>query len=252
MGRKRGGHGGEGHASSERWLLTYADLITLLLAFFIIMYAMSETDAKKMEELARSLQSTFHLSSGGGTDAALPPASNDMLTGGGALLPEAKALMEIQEQLERELASQNGAEAAQSVTTSLNQRGLVISLANSAFFDSGEASLRPEARNVLKTVAGTLKSSKRFIMVEGHTDNTPINTARYPSNWELSTARATTVVRYLITDYGLPPKRLSAAGYGEYYPLVANTTFENRARNRRVDLVILRSDLKGQRPGGQL
>lgn len=250
MGRrkKHGEHGG----SHERWLLTYADMITLLLVLFIVLLAMSETDAAKAKELAQSLRSAMHLSAGGGTDAALPPASNDMLTGGGALLPEAQALMKIQEKLEQEIAAQNGAEAAQSVTTSLSQRGLVISLANSAFFDSGEASLRPQARSVLKTVAGTLKSSKRFIMVEGHTDNTPINTARYPSNWELSTARATTVVRYLITDYGIPPKRLSAAGYGEYYPLVANTTFENRARNRRVDLVILRSDLKGQRPGGQL
>jgi chemotaxis protein MotB len=89
-------------------------------------------------------------------------------------------------------------------------------------------------------------------MIEGHTDNTPIHTLQYPTNWELSTARATTVVRWLIANYRLPPARLSAAGYGEYHPLVANTTPENRAKNRRVDIVLLRSDLKGQRPGGQL
>lgn len=251
MGRRKG-HGGAHGGSHERWLLTYADMITLLLVLFIVLLAMSETDAAKAKELAQSLRSAMHLSAGGGTDAALPPASKDLLVGGGALLPEAEALMKIQEALEKAIANENGAEAAQTVTTSLNQRGLVISLANSAFFDSGEASLRPAARNVLRTIAGTLKSSGRFIMIEGHTDNTPISTARYPSNWELSTARATTVVRSLITEHGLPPKRLSAAGYGEYYPLVANSTPENRARNRRVDIVILRSDLKGQRPGGQL
>lgn len=249
MGRRRGGHGG-GHSSSERWLLTYADMITLLLALFIVMYAMSEISVKKMDELSKSLSTAFH--SGGGNDMALPPASKDMLNGGGALLPEQQRMMELQEQLEQEVMAKHGAEAAANVTTSLTQRGLVVSLSNSAFFAAGEAELRGEAESVLKTVAGFLKASGRHIMVEGHTDNTPIRTSRYPSNWELSTARATTVVRWLIERHNFQPRRLSAAGYGEYYPMVPNNTPDNQAKNRRVDLVILRTDLQGQRPGGMM
>ena len=112
--------------------------------------------------------------------------------------------------------------------------------------------MRPGAKEALRTIAGSLSFANRHVMVEGHTDNAPIHTFRYPSNWELSTARATTVVRSLITDFHLSPKRLSASGYGEYYPVAPNDTPENRAKNRRVDIVILRSDLKGQRPGGTL
>jgi chemotaxis protein MotB len=246
--KRRGGHGG--HSSSERWLLTYADMITLLLALFIVMYAMSEVSVKKMDELSKSLSTAFH--TGGGSTDPLPPASKELLSGAGALLPEEKRLMDMQEKIEQEVMAKHGAEAAANVTTSLTQRGLVVSLSNSAFFGAGEAELRPEAVGVLQTVAGFLKSSGRQIMVEGHTDNTPIHTVRYPSNWELSTARATTVVRWLIERYSFQPRRLSAAGYGEYYPLVRNNTAANQAKNRRVDLVILRSDLKGQRPGGMM
>lgn len=246
--KRRGGHGG-GHSSSERWLLTYADMITLLLVFFIVLYSMASPEAHKFDELQKSLTSAFHVTSGAST--AILTGSVNPIQGGSAIIPEMQALMKMQEKLEKDIAKQNGQEASKSVSTSLNQRGLVISLANSAFFDAGDAQIRPEAQAVLATIATTLAKSGRNIMIEGHTDNTPINTYRYPSNWELSTARATAVVRYLITQAGIQPRRLSAAGYGEYYPLVANTTPENRAKNRRVDIVILRSDLKGQRPGGQ-
>lgn len=249
MGRRRGGHGG-GHSSSERWLLTYADMITLLLALFIVMFAMSEISVKKMEELSKSLSNAFH--SGGGNDMALPPASKDLLTGAGALLPEQQRMLELQEKIEQEVMAKHGAATAAGVTTSLTQRGLVVSLSNSAFFGAGEAELRGEAEAVLRTVAAFLKGTGRHIMIEGHTDNTPIRTSRYPSNWELSTARATTVVRWLIERYNFQPRRLSAAGYGEYYPMVPNNTPDNQAKNRRVDLVILRTDLQGQRPGGML
>lgn len=248
--RRRGGHGG-GHASHERWLLTYADLITLLLAFFIILYAMSKSDYHKMYDLSRALSSAFHASQGGNKDV-MPPSDPSVLKGGFSVLPESAQMMQLQEQLEKQIAKENGPQGMEGVNTTLTERGLVVSLASSAFFESGEADLRPEARGVLASVAKNLIKSGRNIMIEGHTDNTPITTARYPSNWELSTARATTVVRWLIAAYHLPPDRLSASGYGEYHPLVANTTPENRSRNRRVDIVILRSDLNGQRPGGQL
>ena len=249
MSKRRGGHGAHG-ASHERWLLTYADMITLLLVLFIVLLAMAEINAKKFETLGHSMRSAFHATAGG-SEAVLQPGSKDVLSGGGAaILPEQQALMEIQERFDQIMAQKQGAGSSeQAITTSLTDRGLVLSLANTVFFNAGEASIRPQVRDLLATVAGTIKDSGRNVMIEGHTDNTPISTARFPSNWELSTSRATEVVKALITDYGLPPKRLSAAGYGEYYPVAPNTTEANRARNRRVDIVILRGDLQGMRPG---
>jgi chemotaxis protein MotB len=226
-------------------------LITLLLAFFIILYAMSKSDYHKMHELSHSLSSAFHASSGGQAQP-LPPGDPSVLTGGASVMPESAAMIKLQEAVEKQIVKDNGMDALRSVSTTVNERGLVVSLANSAFFESGEAALRATSTGILKSVAKVLKAAGRNVMVEGHTDNTPIHTMLFPSNWELSTARATTVVRWLLTTYKLPPDRLSASGYGEYHPLVANTTPENRAKNRRVDIVILRSDLKGQRPGGQL
>lgn len=249
MGRRRGGHGG-GHSSSERWLLTYADMITLLLALFIVLFAMSLTDAHKLADLKTSLASAFHVSSGASN--AVMSGTPNVMTGQTAMIPEFQAEANMQHQIEKDIAKQEGDAATRSVSTSINQRGLVISLANSAFFNEGEDELRPEAQRILDTIAPTLAKSGRALMIEGHTDTTPIHTSRFRDNWELSTARAATVVRFLITRHQLSPKRLSAAGYGEYYPLVANNTPENRAKNRRVDIVVLRSDLKGQRPAGQL
>lgn len=251
MRKRRGGHGG-GHGSSERWLLTYADLITLLLAFFVILYALAQTDHKKVSELINSMRSAFHFTQGAGEKPLT--GQPDVLVGGQS--PMDFAMLQMQDQLEKEIAKQFGDQQAedgqQAVTTTLTERGLVVSLASSAFFDAGAADLRPDAIALMRTVAWTLKNSGKNIMIEGHTDDTPIHTAMFPSNWELSTHRATAVVRYLVEAYKLPPERLSAAGYGEYKPLVANTSPANRAKNRRVDIVILKADIKGQRPAGQL
>ena len=245
MSKRRGGHGAHG-ASHERWLLTYADLITLLLVFFVVLYSMSSPTLHKFDELHRSLKDAFHVTSGASN--SILSGSQTPIEGGVAVVPELQAMMEMQEKLEKEISQKYGKAGMESVRTSVNQRGLVISLASSSFFDEGNATLKPAAIGILRTISKTLKASRRDIMIEGHTDNTPIHTLQFPSNWELSTGRATNVVKWLITAAGLPPRRLSAAGYGEYYPLVPNTTPENRAKNRRVDIVILRSDLKGQRP----
>jgi chemotaxis protein MotB len=244
MSKRRGGHG-SGHAGGqERWLLTYADLITLLLVFFVVLYAMSSPVTHKYDELTHSLNSAFHITSGASNSVL--SGNPAVMTGSTAFIPEMQALAQMQDNLDKTLSKSHI--GTNSVTTTINQRGLVISLANSAFFDSGSATFKPAAKIILKSIIPTLKGSGRALMVEGYTDNTPIHTSQFPSNWELSTARATTVVRTLITDEGLSPKRLSAAGYGEYYPLVPNTTAANRAKNRRVDIVILRSDLKGAHP----
>lgn len=253
MGRRRGGHGG-GHSSHERWLLTYADMITLLLALFIVMFAMSSLDVKKYTVLAKVLASSFNPVTTGSPSVLSQSqdpmdhiGSQPIMDGGN---PEYKELLKDMQAIRDRITQVNGVEASKGVSMSITERGLVVSLANSSFFEAGDATLRPQAYQTLRTIAGNLKFDKRNIMVEGHTDNTPIRTSRFPSNWELSTSRATTVVRTLITDFHLSPKRLSAAGYGEYYPVASNATEEGRAKNRRVDIVILRSDLKGQRPGG--
>jgi chemotaxis protein MotB len=240
-----GGHGGGG----ERWLLTYADLITLLLAFFVILFAMSSTDKHKFDEVSTTLRSAFHVTSGG-SNHVMPPGSDKILpTNGNSILPEMKALDALGQQLKERIVQEHGSEAEQKVSTVLSQRGLVITLANSAFFNPGDAVLRPEARSILKTIAWTLLHANRDILIEGHSDNTPIRNPMYPSNWELSTARSTQVVRTLIQDFAIKPTRLSAAGYGEYYPVAPNNNEYNRAKNRRVDIVILRSDYKSARPG---
>jgi len=253
VSKRRGGHGG-GHSSSERWLLTYADMITLLLALFIVMFAMSSLDVKKYNTLAKSLSGAFHVTSGASagvmesSDSVLPVNGTQPILEGGN--PEYQALKEIMQLMRERITRENGVEASKGVSMAVTERGLVVSLANSTFFDPGEATLRQEAKGALRTIAGSLLFTKRAVMVEGHTDNAPISTPNFPSNWELSTSRATTVVRTLITDFHLSPKRLSAAGYGEYYPVATNKTPDGRAKNRRVDIVVLRSDLKGQRPGG--
>lgn len=245
MGRKKK-HGG--HANHERWLLTYADLITLLMAFFVILYALAVSDHQKISELENALRNAFNITSGAGS-AALSGAPN-VLVGGAT--PVDFALVEMQKQIEKAAKDAQAEDGQAAVNTKMTERGLVVSLASSAFFDAGGAYLKPDAVKLMNKVAANLKRSNRNILVEGHTDDTPINTRQYPSNWELSTARATSVVRYFVEMHRIPPNRLSAAGYGEYKPLVANTSSYNRARNRRVDIVILRSDIRGQRPAGQL
>lgn len=130
----------------------------------------------------------------------------------------------------------------------LDERGLMIRFLDTTLFDLGKADLKPAARVILDNVAEILITLPNRIRVEGHTDNIPINTYLFPSNWELSTARATTVVRYFLEQYGFPPTQFSAAGYGEWHPVVPNDSMENRAQNRRVDIVILRTSIGQEEP----
>jgi len=135
------------------------------------------------------------------------------------------------------------AEGLSDVQLELQERGLIVRFAEQVFFDLGEATLKPEAMTALRKIAPVLKELPNALRVEGHTDNWPIRTERFPSNWELSVHRATNVVRFLIEEQGFDPDRLSAAGYAEYRPIRPNDTAENRAVNRRVDIVILNIDL---------
>lgn len=212
----------------ERWLVSYADFITLLFAFFVVLFAASTVDEKRMRSFAAGFE-RYIAHSGQGDVSQLPGSRHSELT-----IEEVQASLE---QLEADLWPE-----IQSAKIELSEepRGLVMSLSESALFPPGEARLQPRSIPVMRKVGEALSRVPGQIRLEGHTDDTPIQTRLYPSNWQLSTARATAVLKFLIHEKSIPLDRLSAAGYGEYRPLVPNDTPENRAKNRRVDVVILR------------
>jgi len=246
-GRRKKPHEG-GHENAERWLLTYADLITLLMVFFVVMYSLGRADVAKFARLQAALQRAFNVevlkgsvpTSLKGEDGAGDPSS--ILDGGSSLPQEAadSQLIGTVEDLRRALNQlPPPVQARAQVDVGTTADGVVISLAGNVLFDSGKADLRPEGLKLLDTLANRLRVMPNDLRIEGHTDDTPISTPLYPSNWELSAARATSVARYLSERGGIAPARLTAAGYGEFRPAAPNTTREGRARNRRVDIVIL-------------
>jgi chemotaxis protein MotB len=249
-GRKgRRGHGGGGHGSSERWLISYADFITLLLVFFIVLYSMSKIDQNKYDALKAALASSMTVVNLKGANGQADPS---VLNGTQGVLPAMDALIQL-EQVEFEkmkediqkVAEEEGVE--EEVQTTLDREGLTVSISNAGFFEAGEAVLRGEMVQTLDRLARMFKAQEHDLRIEGHTDNIPIRTAQYPSNWELSACRATALVRFLIERHGYDPRRLSALGYGEYDPKVANDTEAHRAENRRVDIVVLRRDAPATR-----
>jgi chemotaxis protein MotB len=229
MKKKKGGH--QEHENSERWLLTYADLITLLLGLFVILYAMSKVDAGKYKELVAAMGGVFGSGSAG------------VVQGGQGVinLPIPGAPSEKQ-RIEKELRSALGLDKhSLPISISHNERGVTVHMMEELLFPSGEADLKAASLPTLDTLAAVLRTLPNDIRVEGHTDNVPINTVQFPSNWHLSVARAVRTAYYLISRDGLPPSQVSVAGYSEYRPLLPNSTPENRAQNRRVDIVIVTS-----------
>lgn len=224
-----------------RWLLTYADLITLLLAFFIVMYSMSQIDAKKFGKMAEALHGVLK-----GGDNIL--ANGEQKTKGHGLLKLGNLRM-LQRQVEERFTTLGKQEEVQ---TEITERGLVVHILESTLFKEGSANLEPRAMEVLDLIYENIKGVPNHIRVEGHTDDRPINTVQYPSNWELSATRATQVAQYFINNYSLPPGKISALGYSEYRPVRPNNSIENRAKNRRVDVVILTMELSMKEPSSQL
>jgi chemotaxis protein MotB len=238
MRRKRREEEQENH---ERWLLTYADLITLLLAFFIMMYTLSKQDAVKYQEVTSYLRAIFTggtaiLNKGGAADAATEA------------MPSAEELnRQIMKQLEEEIKSMMPADGKDhNITVFVDERGIVVRVLDKAFFDEGKADLKERAKAAIKKIIPIIDQVNRPVRIEGHTDNVPISTNEFKSNWELSVRRATEVVRYII-DFGeLGPEKISAAGYAEYKPLMPNSTPENRALNRRIEIIIDKTNGKIQ------
>jgi chemotaxis protein MotB len=227
----------------DRWLLTYADLITLLLAFFIVMYSMSQIDAKRFGRMAEALNGVLR-----GGDMVVA-RYRDLPTSRGHGILKLGDLKMLQTRLQEELEERGRQEE---VITEITERGLVIHIVESALFRQGSADLEPRALEILDRVAATVSGMPNHVRVEGHTDDRPIHTERFPSNWELSAARATEVVRYFIESHGIESERISALGYGEYRPIRLNTSAENRAKNRRVDVVVLTMELSLKEPSSQL
>jgi chemotaxis protein MotB len=227
---------------NDDWMQTYADMVTLLMAFFVLLFSFSSVDAQKFESMLQSVQSALGIKLEMKMGATPIPPSEDQKE----LVVDAKELIKredmeqlkkVRDRLERNMASKlPGA----TMKMELEPRGLAIRFADTVLFDTGKAQLKDDAKPILKLFSEEMKGLPNHVRVEGHTDNRPINTPRFPSNWELSTARANQVLRYLLQLDGLKATRLSAAGYGEYRPVATNDTPEGRAKNRRVDLIILR------------
>ncbi len=249
----------EEHVNHERWLVSYADFITLLFAFFVVMFAASNEDEAKAGQVARSFQAAFSelgifspsaasVAIFGDGDAAASAMLDSIVImpgpGGGKGEGDYE-LEQVQDRLEKMLERE--VEEGQ-VRLNIDSRGLTVSLNEAGFFSPGAAVIEAQALEALEGIAARLLDLPYDLRVEGHTDDIPISTARFPSNWEFSTSRATNVLRYLIAQGGIPPSRLSAVGYGEYRPVAPNDTREGRGLNRRVDIVVLSTSAEQLEP----
>lgn len=234
--------------NNERWLLTYSDMITLLLIFFIVMYTLSRVDVKKFQALSTSLSKAM-----GAGGMVLDSPGPSVVPGISGTINEVAQNTGDNTQLEQvkkeldQYVKQSNLQAKVSVT--MEERGVVISFQDEVLFKLGSAVLTPRAREIIEKVGPILESVPNYLRVEGHTDNLTIHTVQYPSNWELSAARANTVLKELIRNFKIHPQRLSAVAYGEYRPLVPNDTDAHRQTNRRVNIVILRDKFGGAEPG---
>lgn len=234
-------HKHEEHENHERWLVSYADFITLLFAFFVVMYSISSVNIGKYRTVSESIK------------AALNPLANQ--SGANQIISVGEAKMALQgrnptdakevtirriRQLAQVIKDKQLKDMVAFVTVVQTINGdIVITIPDRLLFDSGEASVRTEALPFLEGLGGAILEMNRHARVEGHTDNVPIRTAQFPSNWELSAARAVMVVRVLSELYGVPADHLAAVGHADTRPLTANLEAEQRAKNRRVEVVIL-------------
>ncbi len=254
MSRRRhsGPHHEEEHAD-ETWLVPYSDVLTLLLALFIVLFASSQIDQKKFEQLAQSFSGAFQ----GGTsvldsmrtvpqsmdDQPRPDKVQSLFSVMGSeksanFQQETAQLLEAKRLLDRYIQDNNLTGA---FGTALTDDGLMVRIKDSALFASGQAELLPTSRAYATAIAAMLAALPQQVVISGHTDNLPINTAEFPTNWDLSAKRALNFMKFLLAEDGkLQPARFSAVGHGEYRPVAANATEEGRAHNRRVEVLIVR------------
>jgi chemotaxis protein MotB len=249
MGRR---HKHQAHENHERWLVSYADFITLLFAFFVVMFASSQTDKAKAQAVSNSVkealeggelaaavnkllggakddkgQGNAQMRGPGGAAKAQPQAAKDGIIA--ELMPSLESLTkELKEEIE-----------AGKLRINLEPRGLVVSLHEAAFFPSGEDTVSPASYTSIQKVANAIRKLPNPVRLEGHTDSVPIQTSRFRSNWDLSAARGIAMLDLLNTQYEIPRERMAISGYADIAPVASNDTEEGRRRNRRVDIVIL-------------
>lgn len=211
----------------ERWMISYADFVTLLFACFATMYAISQVDPNKFEKVVESMRSAFKsdtVRSSGPIIEGITPINPDVI------------------RLEKEFRKTiDTLSTKEDIEVRRDERGVIISLGDHVLFDVGQAIIKEAAIPTLTAIASIIQKLPNNVTVEGHTDNVPISSSKYASNWELSTARATSVLNYLLKNYNLSPERFSAAGYAEFKPIALNATPSGRAKNRRVDIVVIQS-----------
>ncbi|WP_342563750.1 flagellar motor protein MotB [Paenibacillus sp. FSL R7-0345] len=245
----------EEHAD-ESWLLPYSDLMTLLVALFLVMYAMSATDAKKFEQMSQAFSTALNGGTGildqrsaSPTESQLDQGKNDKMdnvvapnTGESEIAKLRKQEQEDLEKLKKQFdqyIEKNG--LTDLLSTKLNQSQLMITISDNALFASGEAEVKDESRQLAKSISYMLQQFPDYnVLVQGHTDNIPISNSSYSSNWDLSVDRALHFMKILLLNPNLDPVKFSPIGYGEYHPIASNSTAAGRAQNRRVEVSILR------------
>ena len=234
------------HENHERWLVSYADFITLLFAFFAVLYATSVSDVKKQEDFEQSIRQQFTsvtgFNNGSRFDELNDPRNNsaikpimDTFPPPGASAQEIQGY--VQRKLEKDMTEAEREEAG--IQIKHDAVGVRIQVAASKIFPSGSAELKTDSARALEELGDILRESGRHVIIEGHSDDQPIKTEKYPSNWELSATRATKIVRYLIAREHIPADRLTAVAYADQKPIVPNTSEENRAKNRRIEIMIV-------------
>ena len=232
----------EEHENHERWLVSYADFITLLFAFFVVMYSVSRVDNKRLSQAANAIKWALH-NAGTGGNGQLPifdaPGSNNPIEmGGGATTPPSVQPEAVRKRIEKRLENLVIQKSViGSVQVLLEGKMITVRLTASSFFDPGQAVLRPDVLPVLDAIADELVPLERVMRVEGHTDDTPVQGSRFRDNWELSATRAATVVSYLERAHHAPPGLLVATGFGASRPIAPPEAPDGRERNRRVEIV---------------
>ena len=248
------------HVNLERWLVSYADFITLLFAFFVVMYAISQADKAKFKKVSASLKAAFAAAGpvgmidlGGASGGSTANPFENMEPPGGRVqnLPAGKTntaqdpdpdLQEMKELLEETISLELGVtDISDKVQMQFDSRGLIVRLAAKDFFEPGETEVRQDLRPILDRIGRIVSSSRRLVRIEGHSDASEAKLAaqRFPSDWELSAARASWVARYWLKRFDLEPRRLGIAGYSHHRPLSADLGEYGRASNRRVEIIIL-------------
>ncbi|MFW5718978.1 MAG: OmpA/MotB family protein [Halanaerobium sp.] len=228
--------GDDDGGGSPAWMTTFGDMMTLLLVFFVLLYSFSSMDVEKFQGFISALQSQLGILDGGETVTENPNIDAGTLGEDYAQAPQ--NIQQIMRELDNYIEKNN---LSDRVDVENKRKGLVVSLTGEILYEQGRADIRDQGSEVLAMISEILRDLPNDIMIEGHTDNVPIRTDEFPSNWELSTARAVNVIKFLIEERDFDPARLSAAGYAENRPVAENDNAEGRAKNRRIEVVVLNS-----------